>query len=410
MLPFVQTLPDSPVSLTPEQLPQLWQRYRCNFMRYISAIARHAERQAMERLTARGYPKLAMNFSAPLSLLGGGPLRLTELAEALGVSKQLCLQSLKPIEQAGYIRRQADTQDKRAKLVVLTPRGKTLISDALEELQAVHRDYEDLIGAPRAETLARALRLASKALKVPGEHTHAGGPPPLTATISPLARTLQERLMRITADLGHPLQFSFAQVLTSIDLDGTPVAALAQLNGVTTQAISRIAGELESLGYIRRASSSHDRRSRKLLFTPRGLELLRDSVDSVQKLGAELAAAMGRKAFTQMEALSRALYDALQLERGMLGEFQPALAGQVLTGGGADTRPRLSRAAVLAYLAARLDPELASEAGGELRLNLEVLAGAAGLSSTAIEKQLERHCDTRLLEQLLRQLRAASGV
>lgn len=396
------------MSLTPEQLPHLWQRYRFNFMRYISAIARHAERQAMERLTARGYPRLAMNFSAPLSLLGSGPLRLTELAEALGVSKQLCLQTLKPIEQAGYIRRQADTQDKRAKLVVLTPQGKTLISDALEELQAIHRDYDTLIGAARTATLADTLRLASKALKVPGERIYAGNPVPLTATISPLARTLQERLMRITADLGHPLQFSFAQVLTSIDLDGTPVATLAQLNGVTTQAISRIAGELETLGYIRRASSSHDRRSRKLLFTPRGLALLRDSVDSVQKLADELIATMGKKTFTQMEALSRSLYDALQLERGMLGDFQSALAEQLLSGTAAEPRPPLSSTALLAYLAARLDPELISETNGELRLNLDALASREGLSSSVIEKQLEQHCDLRLLEQLLRQLRAAS--
>lgn len=359
--------------LTPKHFPTTWQRYRFNFMRYITAIARHSERQAMDQLTARGYPKLAMSFSAPLSLLAAKPLRLTELADILGISKQLCLQSLKPIEQAGYIERRADSADKRAKLVVLTPTGEQLIADALEEMRAIHQHYDSLIGSARVNSLAESFSAASRALSIPGGHysadsTYAGSALPLSARITPLARTLQERLMHITASQGHRLQFSFVQVLGSIDLAGTPVAALAQLNGVTTQAISRIAGELESLGYIRRASNSHDRRSRQLYFTPRGLELIRDSVASVQTLADELIAALGKKSFLQLESLSRALYDALELEQGMLQDYRPELVEQMLKDLPAP-ESTADTTALLLHLASLLDPKLTLTRSGETQLS-----------------------------------------
>lgn len=388
--------------LTPEYFPATWQRYRFNFMRYVTAIARHTERQAMEQLTARGYPKLAMSFSAPLSLLSGRPLRLTELADTLGISKQLCLQSLKPIEQAGYIERRADSADKRAKLVALTATGEQLIAHALEEMQAIHRHYEGLIGSARIATLSETCRAASRALNVPGEHFHGSHNLPVSARITPLARTLQDRLMQITAAQGHPLQFSFGQVLSSIDLGGTPVAALAQLNGVTTQAISRIAGELESLGYIRRASNSHDRRSRQLYFTPRGLELIRDSVISVQTLADELIAALGKKPFLQLEALSRALYDALGLEQGMLQDYQAELAEQML--GELPARKKSGdNTALLLYLASMIDQSLIQARKGEITLAPSALSARPEATVSASGAQLSP-AELATLTQLLQKL------
>lgn len=388
--------------LTPEHFPDTWQRYRYNFMRYITAITRHTERHAMERLTARGYPKLAMSFSAPLSLLVARPLRLTELANTLCISKQLCLQSLKPIEQAGYIERRADSADKRAKLVALTETGEELIAAALEEMQAIHRQYEGLLGSTRIEALSKCFSAASQTVSVPGENMTFGFPLPLSARITPLARTLQSKLLQITASKGHPLQFSFGQVLGSIDLGGTPVAALAQLNGVTTQAISRIAGELESLGYIRRASSSHDRRSRQLFLTPRGLELIRDSVASVQSLADELIAGLGKKQFLQMESLSRALYDALELEQGILQDYRPELAAQML--GELPTKEKINdNTTLLLYLASLIDPGLLSHRNGAMLLSPLAQSSKPTDAIKELGTQLSKS-DRATLEQLLNKL------
>ncbi len=393
----------------PEDFSSTWQRYRFNFTRYITAIARHSERQAMEQLTARGYPKLAMSFSAPLSILGGRPLRLTELADALGISKQLCLQSLKPIEQAGYIERRADAGDKRAKLVALTATGEQLIADALEEMRAIHSHYESLIGRERIDKLNEGFRTANRVLQAPAGKTYGniGINLPVSARITPLARSVQERLMQTTAAKGHTLQFSFAQVLSGIDLAGTPVALLAQLNGVTTQAISRIAGELESLGYIRRASGSHDRRSRQLYFTQKGLELIRDSVASVQSLGDELINQVGKKPFLQMESLSRALYDALELEQGILQDFQPEMMANLLGAKPID-EPDTDNLAALLLLASLIDPALVNESKGELALTSAACSARPAARITQLNEQLSAN-DLASLRRLLNKITAHSS-
>ncbi len=342
------------MSLPADQFAPVWEQYRHNFMRYLTAIARHSERSAMERLTERGHPRLAMSFSAPLSLLGARPLRLTELADALGMSKQLCLQSLKPLEKAGYIERRDDPKDKRAKLVVLTPVGDSLIQHALEEMQAIQEHYQTLIGETAVQSLGRHLKEASAALQVPGEGIRANNGLPVSARLTPLSRILQERLMAITASLGHNLQFSFGQVLSAIDLDGTPVAELARLNAVTTQAISRIAGELENLGYISRTLADNDRRSRQLRFTSKGLGLIRDSVQSVQTLADELSAAMGENSFAKLEEQLQRLYYGLELESGLLKPFNARAVESLFSSGPADYARSADRIAALLYLADQL--------------------------------------------------------
>ena len=357
----------------------------------------------------RGHPRLAMNFAAPLSLLASRPLRLTELAEALGASKQLCLQSLKPIEQAGYIRREPDPQDKRARLVTLTDSGQKLIQHAFEEMQAIQDDYETRIGADRVRALGDCLRAAAQAMQVPGEGLRRGRGLPVPTRLSPLSRSLQERLMALTASQGHNLQYSFGQVLSAIDINGTPVAALAQLNGVTTQAISRIAGELETLGYIERSTSGRDRRARHIFFTPRGLELIRDSVSSVQRLGAELSETIGKKGLVEMEALARQLYEALALESGLLKSFAPP-AGSTLfrdtqfrdtqfngsTAASAPARP--SPQALLLYLAGQISPDLLTDHNGQPALKPPVTCTANELG--AIDQRLTSS-QRRELAQLL---------
>nr|WP_246387109.1 MarR family transcriptional regulator [Litorivivens lipolytica] len=345
-----------------------------------------------------------MNFAAPLSLLAARPLRLTELADALGASKQLCLQSLKPIEQAGYIERQPDPDDKRARLVTLTSSGEELIQHAFEEMQAIQDDYEARIGAARVRALNDCLRTAAHAIDVPGEGLRSGRGLPLPARLSPLSRTLQERLMTLTARQGHNLQYSFGQVLGAVDINGTAIATLAQLNAVTTQAISRIAGELESLGYIERSTSGNDRRSRHIFFTPRGLELIRDSVTSVQQLGDELSTTLGKKGLLEMEALARQLYEALDLERGLLQSFAPGPDSRLFNGDATMAPSPPSPQTLLLFLAQQIAPELLDRSGDTVSLPSPLSCSADRLG--ALDRKLTAE-QQRTLNQLLSRLAEA---
>lgn len=61
-------------------------------------------------------------------------------------------------------------------------------------------------------------------------------------------------------------------VLINIHKDGTPVSQIANLLGVKTTSLSRILNNLETLGFIYRATNSADKRSVKVYLTELGRE------------------------------------------------------------------------------------------------------------------------------------------
>ncbi|MEV7148849.1 MarR family transcriptional regulator [Streptomyces sp. NPDC093084] len=120
----------------------------------VEQLVRHVRHSA----TAGG---LSTAASSALARLGReGPLRLTELARAEGVSQPGMTQLVGRLERAGLVARGADRTDGRGVLVEITPTGLAVFrqrraerADALQEL------IEEL-----TEPEQRAVRLALPAL------------------------------------------------------------------------------------------------------------------------------------------------------------------------------------------------------------------------------------------------------
>src|SRR5438309_10512222 len=74
-------------------------------------------------LTDRGSPGLSPGHAAAMLLADRRGTRLTELAARAGIPKQAMMQVLGDLESEGYVRRQTDPRDARAKLPKLTGRG-----------------------------------------------------------------------------------------------------------------------------------------------------------------------------------------------------------------------------------------------------------------------------------------------
>lgn len=400
-------------SRPPAQLAKAWERYRHNPIRHLTAIARHAEIETMTRLEKRGYRKLSMSYGGPIMLLRLRPQRLTDLANNLGISKQLCLQTLRQLEKTGLIERTDDPQDRRAKRLALSARGERLTADAFRELADVQREYAALIGDDTIAHLERTVARCVMHLRVPGsealqnlENTGAS----LTSMLGALTRELHQRLMTLNADYGHrDLQMSFAQVLTNVDLHGTSVSAIAAQNGVTPQAISRIAKELEELGYVKRRSSDSDGRARILYFTPHGLELLIDSVGAMDTIEAELAMALGQSDWRRMTAGIRALYEGLGAESGLVGGYDAAAVKRIYEDGTRQPRHRPTLAELLLYLASLDDTAadaIVTDERGHLRLSPQLIErlGSVSIAPDELEKTLRQRVDHGLLKQLREQL------
>jgi DNA-binding MarR family transcriptional regulator len=92
----------------------------------------------------------------------------------------------------------------------------------------------------------------------------------------------------------HPdARYSHGFVFQQLVGGPQPVGALAQQLGVTSQAVSKTATELERLGYLKRVRDADDGRVHRLALTERGHQALQAGRDVRADLNRQLEAALG---------------------------------------------------------------------------------------------------------------------
>lgn len=114
---------------------------------------RHAENRVFETLRADGYDLTLAQCRIAQRLSPDG-IRLTDLAEQAGVTKQTAGALVDELERAGYVTRRADPTDARARLVVLTGTGMRLCARAAAEVAAIEDQWRAHLG----DTAYRRLR------------------------------------------------------------------------------------------------------------------------------------------------------------------------------------------------------------------------------------------------------------
>jgi DNA-binding MarR family transcriptional regulator len=83
--------------------------------------------QLYRRLAAAGYHDLRPRHGIVIAYLDEQGSRATELAALSGRHKQIVGRTVDELEALGYVRREPDPSDRRAKLVVPTPRGRRVM-------------------------------------------------------------------------------------------------------------------------------------------------------------------------------------------------------------------------------------------------------------------------------------------
>ena len=135
-----------------------------NLSRLLREFSRDFERRIWQGLAERGYPDIRPSHSAVFANLGMGAVRVTELAERAHVTQQAMGKMLKELERMGYVARDIDDGDKRAKEIRLTPRGVALATDSLAVVNQVRSYYANKIGSPQLDDLEVRLRDAVRKL------------------------------------------------------------------------------------------------------------------------------------------------------------------------------------------------------------------------------------------------------
>jgi DNA-binding MarR family transcriptional regulator len=102
-------------------------------------------------LAAQGFDATGRSDGYVFRALSGGPMTVSALAHRLDITKQGAGQLVEDMERRGYLHREPDPNDRRARLVALSPRGVA----ALRAARRFHRRYEQrLVRRHGAEPVA----------------------------------------------------------------------------------------------------------------------------------------------------------------------------------------------------------------------------------------------------------------
>jgi DNA-binding MarR family transcriptional regulator len=119
--------------------------------------SRALEERLHEGLREAGYGDVRPAHYAVFRYLGPEGSRVTELAEAAGMTKQSMGELVDYLEQCRYVERRADPRDRRARMVVPTEKGRRGIEAAAERIAEIEAELARRMGNERLEELVGSL-------------------------------------------------------------------------------------------------------------------------------------------------------------------------------------------------------------------------------------------------------------
>jgi DNA-binding MarR family transcriptional regulator len=117
-----------------------------------------------DALARRGFDDLRPALLAVGQHIGPQGTRITELAERAWLSKATVVHAVDELERLGYITRQPDPSDGRAKLVVATARAHAAERAAREAVVEIRDAWAEIVGEQEMAALEAGLRRLRAAL------------------------------------------------------------------------------------------------------------------------------------------------------------------------------------------------------------------------------------------------------
>jgi DNA-binding MarR family transcriptional regulator len=124
----------------------------------LTALQAAFDAEIMRRLAVAGFPDLRVSHGYIFQHLLPGPVRISDLAERLGMTPQGASKFVIELEALVYVRRRIDPADRRNREVELTDRGMAGIEAARAARAEVNREVREFLGSQATDDLLAALR------------------------------------------------------------------------------------------------------------------------------------------------------------------------------------------------------------------------------------------------------------
>lgn len=119
--------------------------------------------QIFSGVAAAGYDDVTPAHVGLFRYPGLNGQRPTELADQMGITKQSVNDLLAHLEHHGYLIREPDLEDRRARVVRLTPKGRRLEKKVTGESRAAEARIAEVLGPRRFASLREALEELAEA-------------------------------------------------------------------------------------------------------------------------------------------------------------------------------------------------------------------------------------------------------
>lgn len=210
--------------------------------------------------------------------------RLTTIAARAGLTKQSMIELVNKAEALGYVEREPDPDDKRAKIVRFTPSGAILLAKLLEAVAEAEARVAAVVGADFLRELKQLLGDYS-ALPVPGEsdgqdssgiRAQSGWHGENIGRVFAFsARRFARDALGVVHEQGyHEVTEVLLALFRNLDLTGTRLTDLATRAHMTKQSMRELVDRAQTLGFVERRPDPEDGRAKTIMFTPSGLAML----------------------------------------------------------------------------------------------------------------------------------------
>ena len=101
--------------------------------------------QIVDGVVGAGFPQKP-SHSAVFAQIRTEGSRLTDLARGANITPQAMGELVDELEELGYVERRPDPTDRRAKLIVLTDRGKACIAAGISTINGIEQRITEMLG------------------------------------------------------------------------------------------------------------------------------------------------------------------------------------------------------------------------------------------------------------------------
>jgi len=147
----------------PLQLPAHDDWRWSNTGRLLFNAARRFEEGILRIVNERGFPRVRMAHMAVPRNMDLNGTRITTLASRASMTKQSMAELVVQCQRMGFITRRPDPADRRAKMIVFTPKGRRLMEVIRQAIADMEREMRSRMGAGLQKEIRLGLMLYLKA-------------------------------------------------------------------------------------------------------------------------------------------------------------------------------------------------------------------------------------------------------